>query len=225
MSQRCARNIPGPALLTAAFSRRLSLLPKMGRGAAVGYVDADWMRNLDNRRSVGAHVFLRSGAAISWLSKLQNCVASSTREAEYVATTYTAQHAVWLRRLASCLGLEVSSPTLLDEDNRSCVALASDVFSEHRGKHINIKFHIVRKQVASGATTLVPKKAVDQLADLLTKPLPVPRIRTYGKIYQGIIDCRLDGRQLLIFHDCLITGGCWNAAQSSRSPMPVWRQE
>ncbi|CAM9921560.1 unnamed protein product, partial [Phaeothamnion confervicola] len=77
-------------------------------GAAVGYVDADWARNLDNRRSVGAHVFLRSGAAISWCSKLQDCVAASTCEAEYVAAAYAAQHAVWLRRLASCLGLEVS---------------------------------------------------------------------------------------------------------------------
>ncbi|CAM9573658.1 unnamed protein product, partial [Phaeothamnion confervicola] len=131
-------------------------------GATVGYVDANWARNLDNRRSIGAHIFLQSGAAISWRSKLQDCM---------VAAAHAAQHAVWLRRLADCLGLEVSSAALLQEDNRSCIVLANNVFSEHRVKHIDIKFYIVRERVASGAITLVPTKAANQLADLLTKPL------------------------------------------------------
>ncbi|CAM9447546.1 unnamed protein product, partial [Phaeothamnion confervicola] len=122
--------------------------------------------------------FRRSGTATLWRAKLQDCVAASTCEAEYVAAAYAAQHAVWLRHLASCLGLEVSSATLLHEDNLSCVALENNAFSEHRVKHIDIKFHIVQERVASGATTVVPTKADDQLADLLTQPFPVPRACT-----------------------------------------------
>ncbi|CAM9872654.1 unnamed protein product, partial [Phaeothamnion confervicola] len=78
-------------------------------GAAIGYADADWARDIDRRRSVGAYVFLRSGAAISWRSKMQDCTAASTCEAEYVAAAYAVQHALWLRRLARGLGLQVTA--------------------------------------------------------------------------------------------------------------------
>ncbi|CAN0357730.1 unnamed protein product, partial [Phaeothamnion confervicola] len=53
-------------------------------GTAIGCTDADWARDLDSRRSVGAYVFLRSGAAVSWRSKMQDCTAASICEAEYV---------------------------------------------------------------------------------------------------------------------------------------------
>ncbi|CAM9159894.1 unnamed protein product, partial [Phaeothamnion confervicola] len=67
--------------------------------AAIGFADADGARNVDSRRSLGAYIFLRSGAEISWWSKMQDCVAGSTCEAEYIPAAYAVQHALWLRRL------------------------------------------------------------------------------------------------------------------------------
>ena len=50
----------------------------------VGYSNADWAGCLKTRNSTIGNVFLVAGGAVSWKSKKQTCVATSTREAEYV---------------------------------------------------------------------------------------------------------------------------------------------
>ena len=51
----------------------------------IGYTDADWGGDLDQRKSTFGYAFLLNDCAISWGSKKQNCIALSTMEAEYVA--------------------------------------------------------------------------------------------------------------------------------------------
>ena len=54
-------------------------------GSVCGYVDANYASDLDERRSTTGYVFTLAGGAISWMSKLQETVALSTTEAEYIA--------------------------------------------------------------------------------------------------------------------------------------------
>jgi len=61
-----------------------------------GYVDADWARDLDQRRSTCVYVFNLFGGVVSWMSKRQSIVALSTIEAEYMASTHARKEAVWL---------------------------------------------------------------------------------------------------------------------------------
>jgi len=49
------------------------------------YVDADHVRDIDTRRSVTAYVFYLGGSPVSWKSKLQQCVATSSMQSEYMA--------------------------------------------------------------------------------------------------------------------------------------------
>ena len=65
-------------------------------GILIGYPDADWAGDLDDRHSTTGNLFLMAGGAISWLSKKQATVARSISEAEYVALSSAAQEAVWL---------------------------------------------------------------------------------------------------------------------------------
>ena len=65
----------------------------------IGYCDADWASDIDDRKSVSGNLFVYGGAAISWLSKKQHIVALSTTEAEYASSSLATQEAVWLRRL------------------------------------------------------------------------------------------------------------------------------
>ncbi|XP_057998520.1 secreted RxLR effector protein 161-like [Hevea brasiliensis] len=51
--------------------------------SVVGYVDSDFTRNLDKRRSLIGYLFTISGSAINWKATLQATVALSTIEAEY----------------------------------------------------------------------------------------------------------------------------------------------
>jgi hypothetical protein len=48
-----------------------------------GHCDADFAGDADSRRSTTAYVFLMFGGAVSWSSRLQPTVATSTVEAEF----------------------------------------------------------------------------------------------------------------------------------------------
>jgi hypothetical protein len=49
----------------------------------VGYTDSDYAGCLDTRKSTSGYIFKFGNGAISWRSKLQDCTATSTTEAEY----------------------------------------------------------------------------------------------------------------------------------------------
>ena len=54
-----------------------------GHELACGYVDSNFVGDLDRRRSTSRYVFTLAGGDISWMSKLQNIIALSTTKAEY----------------------------------------------------------------------------------------------------------------------------------------------
>jgi hypothetical protein len=137
----------------------------------IGYSDADWAGNLDDRKSTSAYIFQMGGAAISWRSKRQGCVALSTAEAEYMALASAAQEAVWLRQLLSDLKVKPDSPTLIFEDNQASICLAKNPQYHGRAKHIDIKYHFVREQVVNGNIEVKYCRSEDMIADMLTKGL------------------------------------------------------
>ncbi len=51
----------------------------------IGYCDSDWAGCKQTRKSTEGFVFLYGGVAISWRSKKQTVVATSSCEAEYIA--------------------------------------------------------------------------------------------------------------------------------------------
>ena len=141
----------------------------------VGYSDADWAGNLDDRHSTTGNVFLLSGAATTWLSRKQPTVTLSTSEAEYVAMSSAAQEIIWLRSLLNELGLSTRDPTILFEDNRGAIALSKNPVSHKRTKHIDIRYHFVRETVEAGTINICYCPTSDMLADMFTKPIPKTR--------------------------------------------------
>ena len=139
-------------------------------GALIGFSDADWAGDQDDRRSTTGNIFLLSGGAVSWLSKKQATVALSTAEAEYVALSQAAQEGTWLRRLLSDLGMEATS-TVIMEDNQGAIAIAKNPVDHSRTKHIDIRYHYIRECVQNGQIELQYCPTNDMKADILTKPL------------------------------------------------------
>ena len=64
----------------------------------IGYSDADWANNVRNCHSVGSYVFFYWGL-ISWRSKKQSILATSTLELEYTALLEFSKEALWLCQL------------------------------------------------------------------------------------------------------------------------------
>ncbi|XP_075474637.1 uncharacterized protein LOC142505507 [Primulina tabacum] len=50
----------------------------------VGFSDADWAGDLDDRKNTSGECFYLRNNLVSWYSKKQNCVSLSTSESEYV---------------------------------------------------------------------------------------------------------------------------------------------
>ena len=70
-----------------------------------GFIDANMAKDLDGRKSTFDFLFTFAWGAISWQSKLQNCVSLSTIEAEYIAETEASKEMLWIKRFLLELGL------------------------------------------------------------------------------------------------------------------------
>ncbi|GFY95362.1 hypothetical protein Acr_10g0007470 [Actinidia rufa] len=75
------------------------------------YSDADWAGDPTDRRSTTGFCFFLGDSLISWRSKKQTLVASSSTEAEYRALADTTQELLWLRWLLQDMGVSHSGAT------------------------------------------------------------------------------------------------------------------
>ena len=79
-----------------------------------------------------------------WTAKQQEIILLSTIESEYIAVTYIAKEALWLRSLISQLFNTTLEAMTLFSDNQSAIALTKDHQYHTRTKHINIQFHFIQ---------------------------------------------------------------------------------
>ncbi|SGY82543.1 BQ5605_C009g05577 [Microbotryum silenes-dioicae] len=135
------------------------------------YSDASWGDDMLTGKSIGAFVSIMAGAAISWQSKQQSMVATSTTEAEILAASATAKEAMWLRRLAADLKIQQPGSTLLWEDNQAVIAIAQNPAHHGRTKHYSVHHFYIRERVTTGDIRIKYCKTGAMTADLLTKPL------------------------------------------------------
>ncbi|OWY94167.1 polyprotein, partial [Phytophthora megakarya] len=142
-----------------------------GKVELCAYTDADWGSNLDDRRSVSGTMIMISGAPIIFKSKYQRTVVPISAEAEYMALSLCTQEVLWARAMLKDMGHEQVGATQVWEDNQGAIALASNAGYNARTKHVDIKHHFIRENVARDVTEVnyIPMK--DQLADMLTKGL------------------------------------------------------
>jgi Reverse transcriptase (RNA-dependent DNA polymerase) len=149
-----------------------------------GYCDSNYAADPDKRRSTGGFVFLLAGGAISWGSKLLPTVATSTLEAEYMASACSAKEALWIRKLMTTLrGVEGAACITINCDNQGALALQRNPTSHQRAKHIDVSHHFVRERVARGEIEMQYCPTEDMLADLFTKALAKPK---HEKFCEGI---------------------------------------
>ncbi|CAL0319322.1 unnamed protein product [Lupinus luteus] len=141
------------------------------------YTDSDWCGDQVDRRSTMSYVFFLGEAPISWSSKKQDVVALSTCKAEYIAACNGACQGVWIQALMKELSLSNGEAVELKVDNQSAINLAKNPVFHGRSKHIEIKFHYLRDQVAKGRIKLQHCETDLQIADVLTKSLKFARFR------------------------------------------------
>ena len=134
------------------------------------YSDASYGSNPETKRGRSGFVMMSEGAAVSWGSKIQEVVALSNTEVEYMALTHAAQEALYLQQLQVELGIDHEGlGVLLLCDNQSSTKIAQNHVFHKRSKRIAIRYHFIREKVRSGEMEpqFVTTKAI--AADQLTK--------------------------------------------------------
>lgn len=89
----------------------------------VGFCDADWVADPDDKRSTSGSAIYFGPNLRSWWSRKQQLVARFSAEAEYRSLTHTTAEILWIQTLLSELHVKMATPTI-QCDNQSVVALA-----------------------------------------------------------------------------------------------------
>lgn len=164
--KRIVKYLAGTSNYEIKYDRQYSSLP------LIGYADSDFASDLQTRRSTCGYVFKMCNAPVTWSSKRQSNVVLSTTEAEYVAASHASKEATWLQRLLTDLKECVVKPVVLNIDNQSAIRLIRNPEFHNRTKHIDIKYHFVREKFEDGEILPTYVNTSQQVADILTKPLP-----------------------------------------------------
>ena len=162
--------------IKSTIKQRLRYEPGGAHKDLVVYSDADWASDKSDRKSVSGGVAMFFGGPISWSSKKQKSVATSSCESEYMALSENAKQGQWLAQILRDLGYakfigEDSSLVQMLGDNQGAIALTNNAILHNGSKHIAVRYHYVRDLVEKGQLRVDFIPTNEMAADGLTKPL------------------------------------------------------
>ncbi|KAK0593658.1 hypothetical protein LWI29_023887 [Acer saccharum] len=146
----------------------------------VGFSDADWAGNCDDRKSTSGSCFFLGNNLVSWFCKKQNSISLSTAKAEYIAAGSGCTQLLWMKQMLVDYGFNQGTLTLFC-DNISAINISKNPVQHSRTKHIDIRHHFIRELVENKCIVLEHIGTNDQLADLFTKPLDATRFKTLSR--------------------------------------------
>ena len=167
------------------------------------YVDADfaglWPHEDKNDhtcvKSRMGFIICVSNCPVIWISKLQNKIALSTMESEYIALSYAMQSVLPFKTavfaVSKAIGLSNECSTMFKttvwEDNAGALTLANMEPGRitPRSKHFAIKYHWFRSHLKPNQVEVQKIDNHNQKADILTKGLITATFQTIRKLLCG----------------------------------------
>lgn len=150
------------------------------------YADADWAEDRTTRRSISGVICKAFGGPVSWSSRKQGVVSTSTTEAEFYALSEAIHEIQWLQYILKDFHMIANDPITIHSDNQSTIRLIENEKFSSRTKHIDTRLHAVRECVINGKINIEYCPSEFNVADLLTKPLAgvkVGRLRKSAGLY------------------------------------------
>ena len=136
----------------------------------IGYSDADFAGCKIDRKSTSGSCQFLGDRLVSWYSKKQKSISTSTAEAEYIAAGSCCAQILWMKNQLLDYGLNFSHIPIFC-DNQSAIAMTGNPVQHSMTKHISIRYHFIREHVEEGTIELKFVPTDQQLADIFTKPL------------------------------------------------------
>lgn len=135
------------------------------------YVDADFAGDLDTRLSTTGNLIYIGDSLISWASKRQKLIATSSTEAEYLAVFYSLRDIQYIEQVLRSVFSDQHFNIVVYQDNMSTIALIRNESSKGRCKHFDVKLKSVSAALRNGFFNLEHVSTQEMWADMLTKAL------------------------------------------------------
>jgi hypothetical protein len=146
--------------------------PPRGHSVQINaFVNAVHAGNKVTRRSHTGIIIYLNCAPITWYSKAQSTVESSTFRSKFAAMRILVEMLESLHYKLRMFGIPIDGPSNAFCDNKSVVANSTIPTSTLKKKHNTIAYHRVREAVVAGILRIAKVHTSENLADLLTKPL------------------------------------------------------
>ncbi|KAJ9561586.1 hypothetical protein OSB04_006746 [Centaurea solstitialis] len=165
------------------------------------YSDADYGGCNMDRKSTSGHIQLLGNKLVSWASKKQQCVSTSTAESEYVAVASCCSQVLWMQTQLRDYGF-VYKKIPIYCDSKSAIAISANPVQHSKTKHIDIRYHFLKDNVEKENIELYFVNTEYQLADLFTKALDEKRFK--------FLISRLDGSGMLRYRGSNGQGGVFD---------------
>ncbi|GJW71955.1 zinc finger, CCHC-type containing protein [Tanacetum coccineum] len=139
-------------LMYAMTCTRPNIAFVVGKLILEGYTDASWISNTEDNSSTSGWVFLLGEGAISWASKKQTCITSSTMESEFVALAAAGKEAEWLRNLILKISLwsKPIEPISIRCDSDATLAKAYSQMYNGKSRYLGVRHSMIRELIMNG---------------------------------------------------------------------------
>ncbi|KAI3758172.1 hypothetical protein L6452_05724 [Arctium lappa] len=112
--------------------------PKDTSFELTAYTDADHAGCMLDRKSTSGHVQFLGDKLVSWASKKQLCVSTSTAEEEYVAAASCCSQVLWMRTQLRDYGFHFNK-ILIYCDSKSAITISVNPIQHTKTKHIDVR--------------------------------------------------------------------------------------
>ena len=134
-------------------------------------VDSDHAGDSITRRSRTGYIIFLNNSPIYWTTKKQG-IETSSFGAEFIAMKQCCEYIRGLMYKLSAMGIHIDGPAYIFGDNKSVLVNSSKPTSVLKKKSCSIAYHYVRDGSAKDEWRVTYVNTNDNVADLLTKPLP-----------------------------------------------------
>jgi hypothetical protein len=146
------------------------------------YTDSDWANDKEDRHSITGWLVKLNDDIISYSSKKQVNIATSSAEAELYAEASGIKEVIWLKGLLMELGLNVQMNIVVYCDNQSTISISNNGLTSERTKHIDVQYKFIKYFINNGLVKPVWISTDKQQADILTKQLTTPLFTQFRKL-------------------------------------------
>ena len=126
---------------------------------------------MDDRKSTSGGAFYLGKSLVVWLSKKETCISLSTIEAEYIAAATCCTQVMWMKQTLQDMKVSIIEPISIKCDNTSAISISINLVLHSKTKHIPIKYHFLREQVAEKIVKMEYVPTEEKTTDIFTKPL------------------------------------------------------